>query len=124
MPWTETPTLTRRRLILASAATPALIAAYPLGAPAAAEAGQITRLFLDWIRRSDVFGDASRGSGEDVTQDQLNWLDEPVLEAMELEPETPSDWAALIFFGWRHGEDFHAAPIILERAARVLGLEA
>lgn len=81
-----------RRQILAGA--PAVVVAGTLPA-AACEIGPIETLLLEYRRRDRFVCEAFAKAGEDIEGEQTDWIDEPLEQAMGIEPTNMREFAAL-----------------------------
>lgn len=108
----------RQILIAAAGAVPALSLA------SAVTAGPLEQLFREWLRRDNLLNAKVRETGDDSTDAEIEWLDEPLVAAADVQPTTCREWAALVLIsGWR-GERSARWSVAQRRAWALLEGEA
>ena len=105
-----------RRTLLAAA--PAL-AACPTAALADSES-PIVAWYREWRRRNEWANDYGRRTGEDLTDEIMEWVDTPIHKMVEHTPETALEWCAMIAVAFDAGECRISGDPTLDRAFAVL----
>lgn len=84
---------------------------------------QIQSLLAEYRKRKAQLDCQLTGTGEDITEDQLNWMLEPSLSALKIEPTTAREMAALYLISVADSPDYCCSDqetVVFRTARRIV----